>query len=210
MEWEASQGSNQQVPAVFKCKLRVGRCQLSTDVHVMNEPVSSEQRVSFDWHIHLGESVVKALICANWDADICYLDASLKGTASSVADRPSCCSSFPAALDSGHADCLPYWHGAAAALVNDYSPGGGRKQLERLVQPPSAEADSSDCLEYVDQQGFPWDARVCSDNPLADRPSCCSSFAAALDSGHADCLRHWHGALAAMGEASLNGKEERS
>lgn len=60
---------------VLHCKLRVGHCKISTDVHVVDEGAPLEQRIPFDWHIHLGETVMEALISASWDADVCYLDA---------------------------------------------------------------------------------------------------------------------------------------
>ena len=72
---------------VLHCTLRVGHCELTTEVHVIDEEASLEQWSFFDWHINIGDSVVNALICGNWDANICYLNAfSKKGQGQQIDD----------------------------------------------------------------------------------------------------------------------------
>ena len=77
----------QKAPAVLHCKLRVGLCELTADVHVVDEKISSEQTVPFDWHILLGQEVMKTLVNASWEVDICYVDGLCKrgqGSANSI------------------------------------------------------------------------------------------------------------------------------
>ncbi|BDA47213.1 probable ankyrin repeat protein L59 at C-terminar half [Coccomyxa sp. Obi] len=199
---DAAPWSHQEVPVVLHCKLRVGHCELTTDVHVMDEEASFDQSTSFRWHIHLGESDMKALFSANWDADVCYLDAKT--------DPPSCCTSFTDALSNCHEDCMRYWHSRPIASPTDISEGDDtapwswerekekerqRQSCEEAARQPSAEAlmyvhdihgmswdkstcaaaaaaGSISCLSYAHCSGCPWDADVCSNAVEAGSMAC--------------------------------------
>lgn len=120
---------------------------------------------------------------------------SVAGSDSPLADRPSCCSSFAAALDSGHADCMRHWHGALAAMGEAFLTREGRAQLNDSARLPSAEvlmymhdvlhtpwdvatcvvaamADSVACLRYAHCSGCPWRAEVCSSAAAAGSMAC--------------------------------------
>ncbi|BDA47218.1 probable ankyrin repeat protein L59 at C-terminar half [Coccomyxa sp. Obi] len=166
---------HQEAPVILRCKLRVGPCELNADVHVVDDENSSQQSVPFDWHIHLGEPIVKALTCTSWDADVCYLDGLCKeGLTDPLRDDPTCCTSFTDALDSGHSDCMRYWHGTPIfspadricqgdnmrswLLKQEFQTCEQQSNCEEAAQQPSAEA-----LMYVhDVLGMSWDNITCA------------------------------------------------
>lgn len=102
-------------------------------------------------------------------------------------DCPSHCGSFLEALNSGHAECLRYWHSKPEHILE--SRGSYRPEEEgcchQAAQSPSAEAlmymhdltglpwdavtsksaaqvGSIACLKYLHASGCPWDERTCS------------------------------------------------
>lgn len=97
---------------------------------------------------------------------------------------PKClsgCTSFTDALNSGHEDCMCYWHGASMALVASNISEGDVEAWRlsmQLLHPSCREAaqwPSAEALMYVhDILGMPWDAHTCAAAAAADSIDCLS------------------------------------
>ncbi|BDA49798.1 hypothetical protein COCOBI_14-4180 [Coccomyxa sp. Obi] len=147
-----------------------------------DSPVLFESSAPFDkieWHIHIGEEDFKALERCGWDNQIYYVDAvPQEGLLSRPPKCPSGCTSCTDALNSGHADCMRYWHGRSIASLADEDDDEPLRLSLQQLHPNCREAaqwPSAEVLMYAhDVLGLPWDAGTCAVAVGADSINCLS------------------------------------